>query len=724
MIRKNNTGASLIFIIACIAVVTVVGLAVLVVTTQNREMKMLEGKAQETFYEADGISDELVIALESLAQEAAAEAYADLLLQYTVSEEEAAATGVSAKSVRLTRYFDYFAGALKKKIEDAGSLQALFETAMGISDAEALGISIGCGGTVTEPEEIEVAGDRVYRKNIRLKDVTFSFTAADGYQTKIITDLVIRAKNPEGERTLGNPGKNHFAEYALLTPGSVTALLGSGQPISINGSVYSGGTLALTSSTVSMTIENAKQVLVKDTVTVDKAALTIKNNETEKYTGVWAGGIDLKSGGALSIETNCYVADDLEIEGNGTSFVMSGAGKEYVGYSGGVGDTADSSAITINKASDITLDLSGLERLCLTGNSYIKDEVWGNASLETSMKLGVLQGESVAYKEMQAAYLVPGECLKTGYNPMPKSDFEACGGTVADCLINLRWLTKKNGVVTEWDLSRYLDATEPVVTRYVQFDGGTTVFVYLYLNFASEEAAAEYFREYMNTEQGAGIKAQMSRMDALGAGSVIKLAMNNYLLGNGIVYDAGGLRLENPLLTPEERARLIAGRITIKKRKESLFYGLHANAAVGTMGAGYDVVTDKLLNMETLRGEPAALVYKQVAVGENRYDFYVYNGEGSTCTITENANVNGIILVNGKLNISATTFHVNGLVIATEGVEFTSGATLRANETVVNEMLSVQDVGKFFKGYGMAPEAGGTASSDAVEISFEEWKKN
>ena len=39
-----------IFIIACIAIVTVVGLTLLVVTSSNREMKRLEKKAQETFY--------------------------------------------------------------------------------------------------------------------------------------------------------------------------------------------------------------------------------------------------------------------------------------------------------------------------------------------------------------------------------------------------------------------------------------------------------------------------------------------------------------------------------------------------------------------------------------------------------------------------------------------------------------------------------------------------
>lgn len=713
----------MIFIIACIAIVTVIGLTLLVVTSSNREMKRLEKKAQETFYEAEEISDELVIVLEALAQDAVTEAYTDFMLQYTVTEQNAAATGISASAARTQRYCDYFSAALQKKISEAGTLQRLFEQALELATEETAGVTVSCGSIVPEPESVVVAGSTITRKNLRLKDVSLSFTMEDGYQTKIVTDICIKAKLPEVDTGVATT-TNRFRDYALLSGGSILGELGSNQPVTLRGNVYTGGALTLTAEQISLAIEDATYVLVKDGITVDKAKLRITNSISEPYTGVWAGGIDMKNGGSLYVDANCYVADDLEVEGNGTDVTITGNGKEYVGYGGGVGDTKDSSAVIVNQAKNITLDFSGLTNLFLTGNSYIKEDVWENASNgNAALTLGVLQGESIAYKEMQTAYLVPGECLKQGHNPMPKTEFTASGGTVGSCLDSLSYRVKKNGVMTEWDLTPYLNVAEPVVSRYVQFNGGSSIFVYFYLNFASEQKAAEYFREFLQTEPGQAVENRVLQLDGSGSRSYIRPAQNNVLAGNGISYDESGFQLLSPVLTLTDRTKLLSRRSLVKERRNGLFYALYSGAAVGAMAGDYDVVTHKILNMDTLRNEPGGLQKKTVTANGVSYDLYVYNGEGSECTITEESYINGIVLVNGKLKLSASNLTVDGLVIATEGVEFSSGVTVNANGTVIDEMLTINEVGKYFSGYEGEDTTEDTVT-DTVEITFENWRKN
>lgn len=720
---KNNKGASLIFIIACIAIVTVIGLTLLVVTSSNREMKRLENVAQETFYQAEEISDELVIVLEALAQDAVTEAYTDFMLQYTVTEQNASALGLSATAARTQRYCDYFSAAMQKKLNEAGTLQTLFQQALELAAEEVAGVTVTCGSVLSEPETVVVDGSTVTRNNIRLKDVSLSYTMEDGYQTKIVTDICIKAMLPDVDTTVATT-TNRFHDFALLSGGNIVGQLGSNQPMTLRGNVYCGGALTLTAEQISLAIEDATYVLVKDGITVDKAKLRITNSETTPYTGVWAGGIDMKNGGSLYVDANCYVADDLELEGNGTEVIVTGAGKEYVGYSGGVGDTKDSSAVIVNQAKNITLDFSGLTDLFLTGNAYIKEDVWENASNgNTELTLGVLQGESIAYKEMQTAYLVPGECLKQGHNPMPKTEFLAAGGTVSSCVDSLIYPVKKNGVITDWDLTPYLDTAEPVVSRYVQFNGGASVFVYFYLNFATEQKAAEYFREYLQTEPGQAVANRVLQLDGSGSRSYIRLAQNNYLAGNGISYEESGFQLLSPALTLTERTKLQGRRASVKERRNGLFYALYSGAAAGAMPADYDVVTHKILNMDALRSEPAGLQKKTVTANGTSYDFYVYNGEGSECSLTEESSIKGIVLVNGKLKLSASNLTVDGLIIATEGVELSSGVTVNANSIVVDQMLTIDEVGKFFSGYGGEDTAEDNVT-DTVEITFENWKKN
>ncbi|MGN1083672.1 MAG: hypothetical protein ACI4QX_01595, partial [Lachnospiraceae bacterium] len=110
--RNNNRGASLILVIGCIALLSVIGSMLLVVTAKNREMKELERQAQQTFYEAESGSDEMVSQLEIEAETALKRAFSDMMLQYSV---------YSSDAERKTRFADFFKIALEQEIQGSGA---------------------------------------------------------------------------------------------------------------------------------------------------------------------------------------------------------------------------------------------------------------------------------------------------------------------------------------------------------------------------------------------------------------------------------------------------------------------------------------------------------------------------------------------------------------------------------------------------------------------------
>ena len=84
-IRKNNRGDSLILVIGCIALLSVLGIVILAKSVDNQTMKVTERSAQNSFFEADSTSAELAAVLEAVALEAVEDAFADMLVEYTKS---------------------------------------------------------------------------------------------------------------------------------------------------------------------------------------------------------------------------------------------------------------------------------------------------------------------------------------------------------------------------------------------------------------------------------------------------------------------------------------------------------------------------------------------------------------------------------------------------------------------------------------------------------------
>ena len=155
-IRKNNKGASLILVIGCVALLTVIGGLILVKTANNREMKEREKKAQEAFYEAESGTQIMVSALETCAQNALKSAYVNMLLQYSNQTD----------AERQTAFVDYFKTALNDQI--SGDAETFLKEALGLSSEEyaALNLTVSFGTN-------DITGVNVTNASGKITDVEY-----------------------------------------------------------------------------------------------------------------------------------------------------------------------------------------------------------------------------------------------------------------------------------------------------------------------------------------------------------------------------------------------------------------------------------------------------------------------------------------------------------------------------------------------------------------------
>ncbi len=707
---RNNKGSALMLVISTMAILSVVGSLLLVKTTNNRKMKEAEKKALETFNKAENGSYELVSALEMISQDAVKQAFSDLLIEYG---------SFSSNDARMERFNSVFVGILQKKLAEEGA-EGLLKKALHLSSTDSLDMTVSFGSIETEADADRT--DKSKTNKITIKDAKFTYKDASGNETTVITDIVVVADIPDVKKGMSSGTAAAFEDFALITNGNASYDLTTTEKTELDGNIYVAKNLAQKQSN-SLLIKDAAKLLIKGQIALDHGAeLVVENSDSLMSSGVglWAGDISVDNGSKLTVKANCYVKDDLTLAGTNTNVKVSGT--EYIGYSGeGARMSEKSSAIMINTAKDITLDLSGLTSLTLRGSSYIQDKIWGNIpSLSASQKaanmLGILQGESLAYKEMQSIYLVPSVCSFSGKNPMLKSEYES----IADHTISMScyFHNDATGEDASIDLSNYVNPTTPYITRFVRLDGGSTEYVYLYLNFKDESAAAEYQKDYLNTWKGREIKEQMK---LLGSASKVVLAQNNYTVSNLTEYNKDGDQKVSSVMADNANLTLVRSKSRIAERSYSgLFYSLDASVT-RTIPADYDLISNAVLL-------PAAYeVADSVEVSVAPYKFYLYKGNKKTADLTGISGKKGILVINGDLTFNSTNFEFEGLVIVTGNVYFNSKAKLTANETAVEKLLENEDVKKYFRGQGVSGTNGSDGayvSSESIKINFENWNRN
>lgn len=727
-IRKNNRGDSLILVIGCIALLSVLGIVILAKSVDNQTMKISERQAQQSFFEADSTSAELAGALEAIALEAVEDAFSDMMVEYGHLPDDA---------TRKVRYKNFFELRFKDKIDTQAKLIA----EMGNAGIDLSNMTVTYDNIDVETVTYNASTGPSETDIIKIKNVKIKFSEA-GSETTITTDINVQTQVPDIKNGFRPTINCYFADFALIADGTAIskAAVITNDGMKVDGNLYVGDNLSASGTNNSVYVENATKVLVRGDLQIDGGgAITVSNGTVlPEGQGVWANGIDVHGGGGTAsrlstTNTNVYVADDMTVEGDNSNITMSGsaggaAACEYVGYSGGESSYGlmnykKSSAITINAAKKLIMNLSGLRRAVIAGTSYIHEDSWdktiGGVLHEVE---GVMQGESVAYKDMQAMYLIPGDCLEAGHNPVMGG-----GSTEVKSFVHVFRTTDGDEIAV--DLKPYLATGNEVVTRVLQLDNGATEAAYVYLNFASAEKASQYVEMYLATEEGSVIKAQTKNLNdsVSGTNSTIQLPTDIYTSAPALTYNGTTTTVRPAVSGTTAKTKLDTAKMVAKQRARCLFTSLRETVG-GSVAADYEMVVDGILAPGILPDPSVSSgLLTEITVPDpddntKTYKFYHYNGD-LTITTAPYQNMNGILLVNGNVKVLTAGTQIKGLLLATGDVEVGAQTTLEADPRAIEVLLTNSEVAKYFNGFG-----GGSTqqylSSEAVDITFDNWKKN
>jgi hypothetical protein len=504
------------------------------------------------------------------------------------------------------------------------------------------------------------------------------------------------------------------------------------------GNVYAGSSgINISNQSNELTMSNSIVITAGDITVKDKAQLIVAGTDCE----VWADNLITTQSDktltpsvntVISIVGNSYLQDDLVLSAYNSRVTLSG---EYYGYSNGYlsdgtssGDPKDNSAIMVN-AAKVALNLSGLSELRVAGRAfinmdkltYIADSTVG---ADANSNKNILTGESLAIKGAQTPYLVPAEYIAVGHNPVTWSEYinKYNTTTMVDGMVDTTALLDSdiftNDLVsdTQAKLSYYLNATTPVKRAFYKFGGDSNV-VYYYLNFASEEKATTFFKNY-------NLCYHDKIYNGFDIGSIV---VNNSVgsvmtSGNLITYDgddvqvvAGDTRnyINNYASKYDNLIHTLQKNVTSTK---SIYENI---VNVANVEADTNVLTKQVYKIDDATGyvniinnDDIGMVDGDPGIADS--DAYVFSETGKS----------GIIIATGDV-ILRTDF--TGMIISGGNVFLEGGANFTAAPALVNQIITDHtDIIKYLN--DLSSQVGQDEDWNAIDISsyiaYENWRKN
>ena len=734
-LKGKNKGASLIAVLTALVFVGIIAVIITGATIANIEMKEVERGGKKNFYQAESVLNELSAGLNAAASAAMEEAYADYLEHYTSN----AAAGKDFQQEFTRKYMDCLKakladGSAGKRIsyESVGSTVPVYEISRYrvevLKDCIATTELKNC--LVTDQADAEYTMD--YPEGIfTLRNVKVTYQDDKEYETTISTDLVFHTPSIDfdsGETVKG------FMKYSLIADRQLQV---NAPNIGIDGNVYAGasGILGLYGGSAALT---GDWIVTRGDIAAESGSDLQIGSGTSK---IWAENVTTTGKGSpstLILNGNCYIADDLTLNGKGSYVELAG---HYYGYNyqenyGSVSDTGNSSfssAIMVN-ARDCKLNMSNLDYLMLSGRTYISRGSAGN-----TQNADIMLGESLAVRTNQLAYFVPEDYLEDADGDGVREKFTAGGLEAYESSILVN------------DVASYLDEDCPV-TPYHYIDNVMHMpIVCYYLNFASQEKANAYFKTYFdsNREKLEGYAQNYIDQDA-----IILDDSRLYTFRGDIMYrGAGGEQLQEKVALAGEEDWTeggvfwdYAGRLAVTYKslqlelEEQLGEVSASNVRItneaGEIDKTADPLFERLIHKQKLQDAiPAASgsknvkeIVKEEAEGlTNHYRVVVLVNNPDTVYAIPAGYEEGIIIATGDVMVTGT---FSGVILSGGMISFAANASVKADERNVSKLF-MEDLEKespefaaYFQCYDAAAgsEIGGIRTEEY--LTYENWKKN
>ena len=501
-LRRGGKGSAIIVVLVTMTFIVVLASVLLYLSLVNMQMKKMDKGSKTNFYSAEAIMEEIRAGVQTSVSDAIKKAYSKVLVSYnTLNEAE--------QKEKFTRSF------YEELYNTTRAQQPLFESGGAGYNADLLityvsqpgGAEVGGSGSVTrETDENGMVA------SISMKGVSVKYVAA-GFETTVTSD--IRIKTPPLPYTTTDFTQTPAPNFAIIAKGLLQQPAGAGT-VSVSGCAYASG-LAVGGAGNTFNVENADDFVLAGPVEVSGGTLNVSLNSA-----LWAGNIRLDAAGSVVLAGDTYVANDLNLAGNGTQAILSG---RYFGYGDGYAEVKPplekkpdpdfSSAILIN-GRDTLLDMSSplMRALVLAGRGYVDYNGGDNST--------VLTGESIAVKSNQLAYLLPESSLKGGIsNPHVFADNPSNDDFIEKC-IDLDPALAQYGI------------TDPAAhIQYIRKNIGTTSLVYFCMKFPTTDKANAYFRDYYNTHS----ETIQKYMDIYSNGILLYNKATKNLAGEAFTFD-------------------------------------------------------------------------------------------------------------------------------------------------------------------------------------------
>ncbi len=567
---QDNKGSVMVMVIVIIAFIAILVSVLMFVSFSGYQMRAVDRRGKDNFYTAETVLDEINVGLQGEISGALSKAYNEVMNNFALYK---------SANARNKAFHEIYYKDLKERLrkssaeENNYSVEKLrtYLSAGSLGDGDGTRTSFLSGtatyGAIvesnleyaTEPEKYKM--EIVNNSKLLLKDLKVSFVDENGYISIISTDIRIALPSVNFSQASALPDLENCSLIAddTLIMGNTNA----GGSIVVKGDVYAGQMFVgipsdpvysvfdkdkkpsektplslptLLSTSVSFEKADDAEPLSKSVV-ISRENVEIAENNTLKTTEaeLWARNLNVNSATA-QLNGTINLKDDFTLSGknskavlegeyNGFGYLAAGAGSGGgTGGSGGTGDPADtvdtrpdsSSAIIIN-GKDSTLDLSGLERMTISGRAYVSTAY--NAAdtsateQEKNNKTNILMGESVAIKSNQLIYLAPSEAVgcsidengiigasEYGCNPLTLAQYEEIKDHPDQyCLLDG---SRQISVLGYKSLNEYIseetlaDGSSAYVPEIVFRQTNAGPLVYCYLRFKDEDAANKYFEDY------------------------------------------------------------------------------------------------------------------------------------------------------------------------------------------------------------------------------------
>lgn len=506
----SNRGAAMVTVVIVMMVVSILGLLALSISYDSFQMKYVEKHALDNFYGAEKVLEEICVELQEDVSDCYNTAYTEVMADYdsyTLVDD--------MQKAYKNRFYELMTDVLQEDTEVAGhytvsNIQNYVADRYSSGDAVVTvdAVSVTNGANVEKQNILDESDGALYIRNVYVKYVE------DGYSDTITTDLRIDAPDVTFTKIASVPA---VTDYAVIADGGIEAT-GNNRYYTISGKTFAGFLDPANPDdepTVSVNVTGGANLLMNSVEAVAEGDIEVKGNSkftANAITTLWANGIstvkDSTDANTVTLLGKTYVKDDTTINGKNNRLQIGG---EYYGYSGSTTSAAESSAIIIN-GTGTTVDMSTLNTMVLAGTSFVgtKGELAGELETKLGLNVGasgevynksdVLMGDSVAVKTNQLIYMLPSElCVDNEGNllgnPMSYESYKKIAGT--SITLPTTWKNKALSTPVS-GLGRSIGSYGEVTVTPI-FSNKQNGTVYLYLEFATTEAASEYFLDCYGT---------------------------------------------------------------------------------------------------------------------------------------------------------------------------------------------------------------------------------